>query len=57
MPFDNLDTWQVIRSEIVGADSKSDIRFALNNDLKAHDSCEVRITTAETSHGNGPWHA
>ena len=57
MNFDDLDTWRVIYSRFVGADSKSDISFAINNDPEAQDSCKVRIITAEMSQGNGPWKA
>ena len=56
MNFDDLDTWRVIHSQFVGTDSKSGINVALNSDLKAQDICEVRIITAEMSHGNSPWH-
>ena len=58
MTFDDFDTWRVIYSQSVSADSKSGISFALNNvPDAAQDSCKVRIITAEMSHGNGPWHA
>ena len=57
MTFDDLDTWWVTYSQFVGADSKSGISFALNNDLKAQGSCKLRIITAEMSYGNGPWYS
>ena len=43
--------------QFVRADSKSDIIFALNNDLEIQGRCKARIITAEMSHGNGPWDA
>ena len=39
--------------QFIGADSKSGIGFALNNDPGAQGSCKVRIITAEMSHENG----
>ena len=57
MTLDDLDIWRVIRSQFVGADSKSAISFALKSDPEAQDSCKVRIITAEMSYGNGQWHA
>ena len=42
MTSDDLDTWPVVYSQFVGADSKYDISFALNNVPEAQDSCEVR---------------
>ena len=57
MTLDDIDTWQSIYSQFVGADSKSYISFALNNNIEAQDRSKVRIITAEMSHGNGPWHA
>ena len=51
MTFDDLDTWQVIRSQFEGAESKSDISFFFLNDPEAQDSCKVRIITAEMSYG------
>ena len=57
MTFDDLDTWRVTYSEFVGADPKSFISFALNNDPEAQDNCKVRIITAEMSYGKGPWHS
>ena len=47
MTSDDLDTWRVIHSQFVGADSKSGISFALNNAPEAKYSCKVRIITAE----------
>ena len=54
MTFDDVDTWWVICSQFVGADSRYGISFALNNDPDAQDSCEVRIITPEMNDGNGP---
>ena len=42
MTYDDIDTWRVIYSQFVDADSKSGIGFALNNILEAQDSCKVR---------------
>ena len=56
MTLDDLDTWRVIYSQFVGADSKSGISFALNSALEAQNSCKFRNITAEMSYGNGPWH-
>ena len=42
------------KSRFVGADSKSGISFALDNDPKAQGSCKLRLITAEatvTDHG------
>ena len=58
MTTDDLDTWRDIYSQFVGADSKSGISFALNNDPEAQASCKFRIIiTAEMSYGNGPWYS
>ena len=57
MIFDDLDTWRVTYSQFVGADSKSGISFAVNNDPEAQGSCKLRIITAEMSYGNGPRHS
>ena len=57
MTFDGLDTWRVICSQFVGADSKSGISIALSNAFEAQDSCKVRNITVEMSYGNGSWHA
>ena len=57
MTFDDLDTLRVMYSQIVGADSKYGISFALNNVPEDQDSCKVRIITAEIRYGNGPWHS
>ena len=58
MAFDDLGIiCRVIFSQLVGADSKSGISFALNNDPEAQDSCKARIITAEMSQGNGQWQA
>ena len=54
MTFDDLDTWRVTYGQFVGADSKSGISFALNNDPEAQGSCQLRIITVEMSYGNGP---
>ena len=54
MTFDDLDSWWVIFSRFVGANSKYGISCALNNDTEAQDSYKVRIMTAEMSYGNGP---
>ena len=52
MTFDDLDTWRVVYSQLVGADSKSGISFALNNDPDAWDKTESnfekRISQRET---------
>ena len=56
MTFDDLDMWRVICSQFVGADSKSSIIFALNNDPEAQVVVKLEIT-AEMSHGSGPCHA
>ena len=42
MTSDEFDTWRVVNSQFVGADSKSGIRFVLNNVPEAQDSCKVR---------------
>ena len=42
MTLDDLDTWPVVYSQFVGADSKYDIAFALNNVPEAQASCKVR---------------
>ena len=39
---DDFNTWRVVYGQFVGADSKYDIIFALNNVPKAQDSFEVR---------------
>ena len=57
MALDDLDTWRVMHSQFVGADCKSGISFALNNDPEAEDSYTVRIITSEMSHRNSPWNA
>ena len=41
MTSDKFDTWRVVYSQLVGSDSKSGIRFALNNVPEAQDSCNV----------------
>ena len=55
MTFGDLDTWRVIFSQFVDADSKSGISFALKNVLEAQDSCKVKNITVEMSYGNSPW--
>ena len=55
MALDGLDTWRVMHGQFVGADYKSDISFAINNDPKYQDSCKFGIITATLSNGNGPW--
>ena len=55
--LDDLDTWRVIYSQLVGANSKYAIIFALNNNPEAKNSCKVRIKTAEISQGNDTWDA
>ena len=47
MTLDDLDTWRVIFSQFVGADSVSGIHFALNNDPEAQDSYKVRFGITE----------
>ena len=42
MISDEFDTWPVVYSQFVGADSKSGISIALNNVPEAQDSCKVR---------------
>ena len=42
MTSDEFDTWRVVNSQFVGADSKSGIRFVLNNVPEAQNSCKVR---------------
>ena len=42
MTSDDSDTWRVVYSQLVGAESKSGINFALNNVPEAQDSCKVR---------------
>ena len=54
MNFDDFDSLWVTSSQFMGADSKSDINFALNNDPEAQDTCKVRIITAQMSQENGP---
>ena len=56
MTFDDLDTWRVTYGQLVGADSKYGISFALKNDLEAQGSCKLTIITAEMSYVNGPCH-
>ena len=53
MTLDHGDR-QVTYSQFVGSDSKSGIRFALNNDPEAQNSCNFRIIAAEMSHVNDP---
>ena len=55
--FDAYFDWRVVYSQLVGADSKSGISFALNNVPEAQDSCKVRKITVEMGYGNGPWQA
>ena len=38
MTSDDLDTWRVLHSQFLGADSESGIHFAPNNDPEAQDS-------------------
>ena len=42
MTSEDFDTWLVVYSQFVGADSKSGISFALNNVSEAQDSSKVR---------------
>ena len=42
MISDELDTWRLLYSQFVGADSESGISFALNNVSEAQDICKVR---------------
>ena len=56
MTLDDFDTWWVLYSQFVGVDSKSGIRFALNNVPEAQDSCKVR-KKVEIGYGNGLWQA
>ena len=42
MTSDDFDTWRVVYSKFVVADSKSGISFALNNVPEAQDSYKVR---------------
>ena len=42
MTSDDFDTWRIVYSQLVGADSKSGISFALNNVPEAQDRCKVR---------------
>ena len=56
MTSDDFDTWRVVYSQFVGADSKSGISFALNNVPEAQDSCKVRKNNGRnglrnTAHG------
>ena len=55
MTSDEFDTWGVVYSQFVGADSKSGISFALNNVPEAQDSCKVEKkqskSVTETAHG------
>ena len=57
MTFDDLDTWWIFYSRFVGADSKYNIIFVLNNDPEAQASCKVIIITAEMNYGSPPWHS
>ena len=57
MTSEDFDTWLVVYSQFVGADSKSGISVALSNAHETQDSCKINIITAEMSHGNGSWHA
>ena len=41
MTSDDFDTWRVVYSQFVGADSKYGISFALNNVPEAQNSCKV----------------
>ena len=54
MTSDDLDTWRVTYSQLVGADSKRVINFALTKDSEAQGSCKRRIITAEVRYGNEP---
>ena len=47
MTLDDLDTWWVMYSQFLGADSGSGIYFALNNDLEARYTYTVRIVMTE----------
>ena len=51
--MDDFDTWRVMCSQFVGADSKYGISFALSNDPEGQDSYKVIIITAEVSNGDG----
>ena len=42
MTSDDFGTWWIVYSQIVGADSKTGISFALNNVTEAQESCKVR---------------
>ena len=42
MISDEFDTWRAVYSQLVGADSKSGVSFALKNAPEAQDSCKVR---------------
>ena len=42
MTSDDLDTWRLLYSQFVGADSESGISCALNNVSEAQDICKVR---------------
>ena len=42
MTSDDFDTWRVVYSQFVVADSQSGISFVLNNVSEAQDSCKVR---------------
>ena len=46
MTFDDIDTWWVTYSQLVGAGSKSSISYALNNDPEAQESYKRLIITA-----------
>ena len=43
MTFDDIDTWLVIYNQFVGADSKSDISYALNNDPKTQNTVQLEL--------------
>ena len=57
MTSDDCDTWRVIYSQFVGADSKSGIIFALTTSLRLRIAVKLEKITVEIGYGNGPWQA
>ena len=54
MTSDDFETWRVVYSQFVGAESKSGISFALNNVSEAEESCEVRQNHCQNGLGKRP---
>ena len=53
MTLDYLDTWLIVNSQFVGADSKYGIGFALNTSLRLRIAVKLeKKITVEISYGN-----